>query len=242
MSANSTTDDQFSWRQQPALNLHQYIAWVMLRDALAVERIGDTTGLDAPKEGESIRCSERDPWRRHLIFGEEVWRVGDQRRLELVDAIVEIMLHLASGQMPSTALRVGPDGVPCGNRLSLDAIQWQSMQLNLITGGARDAAADVDLADLRFLTALALKLHPPAGSAPSPSPVEPPASRKRSPKNLDVVVGILDALQSDGTDYRGMNRGALLKLISPSVTQKLGKNVSERTLDRALEAIRARAG
>ena len=98
MSTTTTSNeagDRFNWRKQPALNLDQLIALVMLRDPLAVERTGDDVGQDVPKQDETIGYSQRDHQLRHEMFCAEIARVGDGRRLEIGDAIAEITLHLA---------------------------------------------------------------------------------------------------------------------------------------------------
>jgi hypothetical protein len=150
----STADEQFYWRQQTALNLHQLVAWVMLRDPLAVERIGDNAGQDAPNS-----YSLRDPALRHHMLASEIERVGGRPRFELGDAVAEIKRHLCAGKLQCSARRMDAGDRP-GRRISIDALEWHTLDLNFSTGGVLDRDSGIEWADARFAVDDVTKLLP----------------------------------------------------------------------------------
>jgi hypothetical protein len=176
MSTRSIADGQFAWRQQPALNLHQFIAWVMLRDPLAVERVGDVAGQDQPNT-----YSQRDPLLRHKLLGTETSRLGASRRLEFVDAINQAKRHLRSETLQSTARQIGKDGQPYGQRVAIRALEWDSLDFNFATGGDIDRDGGIELADVRFATARVSELWPETGT------IEAPEAATIQPRKLSAV-------------------------------------------------------
>jgi hypothetical protein len=161
VSQISSTEEQFAWRQQTALNLYQLVAWVMLRDPLAVERIGDNAGQDAPNS-----YSQRDPALRHRMLASEIERVGGRRRFELGDAVAEIKRHLRAGELQYSARRTDAGDRLPSRRISIDALEWHTLDLNFSTGGVLDRDSGIEWADARFAIDDVTKLLP-AGTAPT---------------------------------------------------------------------------
>jgi hypothetical protein len=173
----------------------------MLRDALAVERIGDTSGQDEPG-----RYSSRNALGRHKMLVAEIERVGDRRRLDPGAAVNEAKRHLSSGSIQCTAWRVGADGSH-GDRLPLAAHVWQSADFVLITGGAVDLKADLDWADLMFTTTdRVIELWPETESVSQPLGV---ASSRYRARGKDECRDHLVKLMVSGPPARGQGKNTL---------------------------------
>lgn len=147
-----------SWYTQTALNLHQFMAWIMLRDPLAVERIGDQAGQDA-----SNQYSTRDLHSRNKIFGAEI-AGASQIKVSLPVAVVDAKKWLSSGTIESSARACAADS-SFGPRLPISKVEWQSIDFDLNTGGAFDQGSGHEWVDLRFPTAKVIEIWPGAGFA-----------------------------------------------------------------------------
>jgi hypothetical protein len=92
----SQSDDEFVWIRQTTLGLHQLLAWVMLRNPLAVEDIGAAVRQDAHN-------LKRDPligYRSMVAAITRAHPVTSQKNLG--DVMVEIVELLVSGDLACT--------------------------------------------------------------------------------------------------------------------------------------------